>query len=517
MILSGTSMAEKAIFIHSLFRTGSTYVWNTFRKNARYCCYYEPLHQDFVYLSAKRPDLWEFGKHVTGQMRFPALDKSLTHEYHPLLQPDKKRLPLFRKSFSFDEFCRISGNRNLKIYIDSLLENAGSRIPVFQFNRTALRIRWFKQNYPDAVHLYLVRHPHDQFQSYISMMQEHNLDIFFVMDSLIAGKSQEFGMFKRLGARIPLVRYRDRFFANEYLIYRIISRCYSYWERYFIFYFLWFYALYENVSQADLVINMDLLSQDQDYRRKVSRYLRRKGGHEIDFKDSSLRKYSSFTHRRDVMLEIERDVQTMFADNIDADDMDRFFAGFSQREKEACGFTQELSSLSEMSESRSASGMTDDNESVEEWIAPLAEEIIRKAQLIKKIQKEVVEEKTGLFSLGNEVAEIYTYIFKTGRLSERKKARIDRVDNRLNKINRKLAGLEASLTTLERKFQEMRSLPEGRDIRSVTMKQRHLAMQKELGSFNKWLDDQIEGITRQKQILEEKARLLRERRRKLMS
>ena len=33
------------VFIHSLFRTGSTYIWLKFRNNEQYYCYYEPFHE----------------------------------------------------------------------------------------------------------------------------------------------------------------------------------------------------------------------------------------------------------------------------------------------------------------------------------------------------------------------------------------------------------------------------------------------------------------------------------------
>ena len=38
----------KIIFIHSLFRTGSTYLWSTLKKNKKSICYYEPLNEQLL-------------------------------------------------------------------------------------------------------------------------------------------------------------------------------------------------------------------------------------------------------------------------------------------------------------------------------------------------------------------------------------------------------------------------------------------------------------------------------------
>ena len=114
-------MAVHPIFIHSLFRTGSTYVWNKFRQNKHYYCY----------------------STATARVRHPRITKNHLAEYEKLLQPNHRGIPFFKKSFSFDDYCNNDPNPDLKRYIDYLISGAAAegKTPVLQFNRTAFRIK----------------------------------------------------------------------------------------------------------------------------------------------------------------------------------------------------------------------------------------------------------------------------------------------------------------------------------------------------------------------------------------
>ena len=72
---------QRPVFIHSQFRTGSTWLWNKFRQDARNCCYYEPFHQDLVKLEPRRPYLWSHDQETTRALRHPDLDKNYLAEY----------------------------------------------------------------------------------------------------------------------------------------------------------------------------------------------------------------------------------------------------------------------------------------------------------------------------------------------------------------------------------------------------------------------------------------------------
>ena len=276
---------QRPVFIHSQFRTGSTYLWNKFRQDEGNCCYYEPFHQDLLKIEKARPYLWSHNQSTTRAMRHPDLDKNYLAEYEPLLIPEQAGVPFFKKSFSFDDFCNNGPNTEQKQYIDFLIAQAGSRRPVFKFTRSSLRIQWFTGNYPDALHIYLVRNPRDQFQSYLMMDEENKEQIFLVMDLIAASVNRQQPPFCYLAAQLPLLEYHADAFDTERAVYSRLLNYYSLEQRFLIFSVIWFQALVENVLRAGLIININQLQDSPSYRDAISRRLAEQGAGAPDFSD----------------------------------------------------------------------------------------------------------------------------------------------------------------------------------------------------------------------------------------
>jgi hypothetical protein len=306
-------MRKKPIFIHSLFRTGSTYVWNKFRQHGGYWCYYEPLNQVLAKIDTQTPSIWAYDAHTSGRLRHPAIDKYHLWEYKDLLIPGRTGVPFFKKSFSFDDFCNNDANPHQKQYIDFLLRGAGAgdKTPLLQFNRTALRIRWFKTHFPGAAHIYLARNPRHQFHSYLSMLRSEKLDIFLTMDLLTASINRNSQYFKPLSERIPLCEYHSGSFEDERLVYSQLLPLYSDKEKYYIFYFTWFSALLENALHNDFILNIDLLSADPGYRRKVMERFEALDIRGIDFEDAAIGKYDADAIPAVDIEEVEAEVRAL--------------------------------------------------------------------------------------------------------------------------------------------------------------------------------------------------------------
>lgn len=508
-------MNNKPIFIHSLFRTGSTYFWNKFRQKDQYYCYYEPFHQDFVSLSREHPDLWEFSKVVTQQMNFPDLDRSLTFEYRNLIMPEKKGLPLFRKSFSFDEYCHNGSNLRAKKYLDSLTKNAKSKIPVLQFNRSPLRIKWFKSNYPDALHLYLVRHPHDQFQSYVSMMKDNELDIFLVMDLMIAGKNQNSEMFRLLASRIPLVDVRNRNFKYEGLVYGILSNCYSAWEKYYIFYFIWFYSFYENVSNADFIVNMDLLTSDLEYRRKVVRFLKKAGITNIDFRNANLRKYQTFLLKKTTMREIEREIQSLFFQYTNKRDQDDFFSKASRTERDFFGILKTIykKDKGEIAKNLPYQESYEFDDSVKTVIDALIRKYKRAENLeldLKRLNSTLVPEQQEM----NKAIEMID-VLKDHQISKLREIHLMREKQELEKVNKKLAIQSELLDKKSKEFKLDRPV-EKKNERQIVEKEKLLKeFEHELNRTALWFEEEARELQKKKLLLIEKSMLIKQIKRKI--
>jgi len=334
---------KNAIFIHSLFRTGSTYIWNTFRQSGVHHCYYEPFHQELAFLETANLDRWSSGPDIAETMGHPLLDREYMHEYRHLLRPGEKGVPFFKKSFSFDDFCNNDSNPGQKKYLDFLLENAGGRIPVLQFNRSALRLGWFKKYYPDVFHVYLLRDPRQQFHSFLAQQEKKNLDIFLLMNLLTAGVNMRKGtVFRDLARRLPLFEYHAADFGLEERFYRILLPFYSLAEQYFIHGCIWFAALLENLAHADMFLNMDLLSGDGGYRAEVSRRLADASGKTLDFSDARITKTGMRFLPDAEAGRIEADVQTMILKRIGREQLKKLSERLASEGPAADHFSQAL-------------------------------------------------------------------------------------------------------------------------------------------------------------------------------
>ena len=302
---------KKTVFIHSLFRTGSTYTWNKFRQSDRYCCYYEPFHPELAEITLETPCPWAYDSNTTDKLRHPRMGKDYLFEYQKLLRPGQKGVPFFKKSFSFDDFCNNDDNPDQERYIDYLVESSGDQIPVMQFNRSAFRVRWFKRNYPGAINIYLVRNPRDQFQSYMSMAEDNRLDVFLVMDLLVAGINRHTPYFEALAGHLPLWEYHSPGFEDEQWFYNLLLPVYNLEEKYLISYFIWYTALLENLLHADLLLNIDLLSTSDSYRRRIHEQFAGLGLENIDFNDANIGKYKEYSLNKEKAAEIEETAQSL--------------------------------------------------------------------------------------------------------------------------------------------------------------------------------------------------------------
>jgi hypothetical protein len=330
------------IFIHSLFRTGSTYIWNKFRQNGLFHCYYEPFHQELAYLGTEFSGRWSSEPNLAESMGHPLLDREYMYEYRHLLTSGPKGVPFFKKSFSFDDFCRNGRNPDQKKYIDFLLANAGQKIPLLQFNRSALRVAWFKKYFPDAFHVYLLRDPRQQFNSFLALQGKWNLDIFLLMNLLTASVNRrKCPIFRDLAGRLPLFEYHAEKFWEEEVFYRNLLPSYSLNEQYHIHYCTWIAALLENLEHVDMLLNIDSLSCNESYRETISRRLLEASGEKFVFSDACCKQSEIRFLSGAEICQLEADTQTMVLKRIGRRRLNDISSRFASESLEGCQFSCE--------------------------------------------------------------------------------------------------------------------------------------------------------------------------------
>jgi len=290
--------SKPVLFVHAMFRSGSTYMFNKFRGNEECWAYYEPLHHDLERLTHKSLDMWRFDTDATSKMNHPSLEKPHFYEYGKVFRGQEK-LPFFKSDYAYKEFVQVSLEGDLKKYIENLiLSTPADKVPLFQFNRTSLRIKWFKSCFQDSLNVFLMRSPMGQFESYFQINKVTG-NIFFAINLLITIRNND--TFKVDG----LEDIQQRFFqdVHDMGIQQELAFCLKESEKvskskhYEIFMSIWVRSFFAAVKHADLVIDMDNMNKSPEYRLSIEEALGSYSNHlKVSFEDYNIKSYDSHVY-----------------------------------------------------------------------------------------------------------------------------------------------------------------------------------------------------------------------------
>jgi hypothetical protein len=306
-------MNAAPIFVHSLFRSGSTYLFEVFRRSpAGYWCYQEPLNEHLRH-AADAPDrLLEISSRDSSLLRHPTLDKPYFWEFY---QVRGAIAPLFRKELSYDGFFATpdsSSFRNLVSYLRGLIDSAQGR-PFFQCCRTTGRSGALREALA-GTHIHLWRNPHDQWWSY------QVGDYFNATTQRIFNAADLPPPLVAVKASCGIADFHDDDIEKELAHdrnHRLAAR-----EDYVSFYALWLYSMLVCERTADLSLNIDALTTSAAYRQRVLDTLTRIGIRDLDFSDSSIARAPFGAAELAFFAETEDQVHRIFLDHdIRSDDL----------------------------------------------------------------------------------------------------------------------------------------------------------------------------------------------------
>jgi hypothetical protein len=299
LLMQKTTPAKSPIFLHSLFRSGSTYLFEKFRHTDQFYCYQEPCNEALIDLDTRPDGFLKSPDYDSRMLRHPTLTAPYFYEFHRI----RDRLKgLFRKSFSYDEY--FTGSRlpdAQKEYFDTLIE-AAPRRPLLQFCRSAGRIEALKHEF-GGTHIHLWREPRGQWWSYkIS-------DYFDAATQATYNAFQLPAVLSKIRVLAGIRRFRGRSVNREIRFYRshpMRSR-----ESYLAFFGMWLYAFIEYERHASETICINKLN-DVDYRARVTRALALAGVGRLEFNDAKLAN-SMFSETEACFYEsIENEVAQLF-------------------------------------------------------------------------------------------------------------------------------------------------------------------------------------------------------------
>jgi hypothetical protein len=158
-------VAPRPVFIHSEWRTSSTYVWARLGRTGGGMAFHEPFHETLGHLTpgiidSMRAEGWASGH--------PELEAPYFVEYAPLLEQ-----PLgvhgFQSRFSYEDYYALDPDlvAAQSAYLQGLLDLAASqgKRAVLGFCRSLGRMPWLVKAFPDALHVRLERDPVSQWMS----------------------------------------------------------------------------------------------------------------------------------------------------------------------------------------------------------------------------------------------------------------------------------------------------------------------------------------------------------------
>lgn len=295
-------MNKGPIFIHSLFRSGSTYLFNVFRRTGNYWCYQEPENEWLLELDENPEGLLAVTANNGGNIHHPDIGNPYFWEFHEVRRALKG---LFKASFSFDDIFLNSLSDDQQTYYQALID--ASRAPtVFQFCRSFGQPEAFKQQY-GGIHVHLWREPRSQWWSFKinDYFDAATLLIFtapHLPPALQAIKSVSGIDMSRSGNLGT-----DRILAEHSPL--------KWRENYKAFFALWLYAQLKLRDCVNLDLCIDYLTHNATYRNTKLAEFNSLGINDIDLSDSRSPLIRLTQAESAQMREIENQVANLFEAN----------------------------------------------------------------------------------------------------------------------------------------------------------------------------------------------------------
>ena len=276
------------VFVHAMWRTGSTYIWHKFRSQKINRAFMEPLHE--YLFDMQEQALRDFLPiSITRTMRHPDIDRYYFAEY---VFSSGGGLSHFEKYFSYQRYCLDpdTPDPHLEVYILSLLQLAwhNRQRPVLQFNRALLRAGWLAKRFNSRTIL-VIRSPFDTWKSCLSF---ENL-YFPTVISTIVGQNIECPVVREIARRHDVPCYIADRFADEYQFYHEFAKS-SLDRLYSVFYELCIMSNIYAARWADIVIDINEVSANLVARAFITRELRR-NGIDLSLDDCAVPTYSAST------------------------------------------------------------------------------------------------------------------------------------------------------------------------------------------------------------------------------
>jgi hypothetical protein len=247
-------MTKPPVFIHSLYRSGSTYLFNVFRRAGdQYWCYQEPENEWLLQLDEHPDVLLSVGGVDAQKANHPNIGNPYFWEF---VQIKDALQGLFRAEFCFRDIFLEALTNTQHAYFKALIDHA-TATPVLQFCRSFGRAGALKEAFAGH-HLHLWREPRSQWWSFkINDYFDAATQLIFEAASLPAVLAD---VKQRMAMSVPdfPTIHEARLHAEGHPL--------GWRESYFSFFALWLYSNIALEKISDVSVCIDLISTDETAR-----------------------------------------------------------------------------------------------------------------------------------------------------------------------------------------------------------------------------------------------------------
>jgi len=306
-------MKKNILFIHSLFRSGSTYIFHAFRRseNNNYC-YQEPLNE-FVWNAREQPDTLMDLKGAGEMQRLlkhPDIGRPYFAELYDTFEHWKS---VITPEISYDDYFGSYAPKKTNVYLEALIKAPAKKNIVIQECRTGARIGNIKKDL-GGYHVSIWRNPWDQWWS------SKSTEYFEIIPQVIASAPKIPTFIKMICDASDIAILPHHSFEQKMRHFE--QRWVKPGGSYMLFFGLWCLNILEARKQADMLLSIDALSKDTSYRETIIETFSKVGFPKLNFLDCNIPQSIFTASDAEFFRPIEETVyEFLLKTEVDADDV----------------------------------------------------------------------------------------------------------------------------------------------------------------------------------------------------
>jgi hypothetical protein len=432
-------MNNSPVFIHSLFRSGSTFLFNVFRRTGHYWCYQEPENEWLLELDENPDALLAVTANNGGNIHHPDIGNPYFWEFHEVRDALKG---LFKAEFSFEEIFLPSLSIQQRQYYQALIDASRART-VFQFCRSFGQPRAFKEQF-GGIHVHLWREPRSQWWSF-------KINNYFdAATQLIYGAAQLPPALQAIKATCGIDLAHSGNLGTDRLL---AEKSPLKWrDNYKAFFALWLHAQLTLLDCCDIDLGIDHLTHDETYRDSKIEEFAGLGVSDIDLSDCRSPLIRLTNAESAEFREIERQVAEIFtANGLSSQKIEEVLERIDRTQalekNPATSAAANIRSVALRLIDHSAESLRE-NLSLQDTLQRLSDHIINQDRAIKLLtehgetsRKQITEYDTAVSRLRSYAADLESALKKVQDYAENlDKARLDALD-RVETLEAELAQL----------------------------------------------------------------------------